>query len=103
MPRQRIWSENANSDLELRMDESDKNERNEMRHLLLPRPHVTSEELGRMPASLKPAEAQPWSRLSRSAFYSALRSGEVSSCRLGHAIRIPTRRFLLQIGVLDED
>ena len=71
--------------------------------LLQPRPRVTAEELGRMPASLKPAEAQPWSRLSRSAFYSALSSGEISSCRLGHSIRIPTRRFLQQIGVLDEE
>jgi hypothetical protein len=85
------------------MDEINKHERTEMNDLLQPRPRVTTEELGRMPASLKPVEAQPWSRLSRSAFYSALRSGEVSSCRLGHAIRIPTRRFLLQIGVLDED
>jgi hypothetical protein len=71
--------------------------------LLQPRPRVTAEELSRMPASLKPAEAQAWSRLSRSAFYAALRSGEVSSCRLGHSIRIPTRRFLAQLGVLEED
>lgn len=71
--------------------------------LLQPRPWVTAEELSRMPASLKPAEAQPWSRLSRSAFYSALHSGEISSCRLGHSIRIPTRRFFAQLGVLEED
>lgn len=71
--------------------------------LLRPRPRVTAEELSRMPANLKPAEAQPWSRLSRSAFYAALSSGEVFSCRLGHSIRIPTRRFLKQLGVLEED
>jgi hypothetical protein len=70
--------------------------------LLRPRGRVTSEELALMPASLKPAEAQPWTRLSRSSFYAALRSGDIASCRLGRAIRIPTRRFLLAIGVLDE-
>jgi len=70
--------------------------------LLLPRGRVTNEELALMPASLKVREAQPWARLSRSAFYAALRSGEIASCHLGHAIRIPTRRFLQSIGVLDE-
>jgi hypothetical protein len=77
-------------------------QQDESADLLQPRPRVTPEELSRMPASLKPAEAQPWSRLSRSAFYSALSSGEISSCRLGHSIRIPTRRYLLQLGVLEE-
>jgi hypothetical protein len=70
--------------------------------LLRPRGRVTTEELALMPASLKASEAQPWARLSRSAFYAALRSGDIASCHLGHSIRIPTRRFLKSIGVLDE-
>jgi hypothetical protein len=70
--------------------------------LLRPRSRVTAEELGLMPPSLTPAEAQPWARVSRSAFYAALSSGAISSCRLGHSIRIPTRRFLDQLGVLEE-
>lgn len=70
--------------------------------LLRPRGRVTAEELAQMPASLKVHEAQPWARLSRSAFYAALRSGEIACCHLGHSIRIPTRRFLESIGVLDE-
>jgi hypothetical protein len=71
-------------------------------NLLQPRPLVTIEELNQMPASLKPAEAQPWARVSRSALYAALQSGEIPSCRLGHSIRIPTRRFLTQIGALQD-
>ncbi len=70
--------------------------------LLRPRSRVTAEELELMPPSLTPAEAMSWARLSRGAFYSALSSGEISSCRLGHSIRIPTRRYLLQLGVLEE-
>jgi hypothetical protein len=93
-------SEKANSDWSLVMhdDETDKKA-----DLLRPRPFVSSGELNQMPASLKPGEAQPWSRLSRSAFYAALQSGELASVRIGHAIRIPTRRFLSQLGVLEED
>lgn len=70
--------------------------------LLRPRGRVTEEELALMPASLKPNEARPWARSSRSSFYAALRSGEVVSFRIGHSIRIPTKRFLAGIGVLDE-
>jgi hypothetical protein len=70
--------------------------------LLCPRGRVTAAELAQMPASLKVREAQPWVRLSRSAFYAALRSGEIASCHLGHSIRIPTRRFLESLGVLDD-
>lgn len=70
--------------------------------LLRPRPQVSAAELARMPASLTPAEAMPWARLSRSVFYKMLASGDIGSCRLGHSIRIPTRRFLEQIGVLDQ-
>ena len=70
--------------------------------LLRPRGLVTEAELALMPASLKPSEALPWARLSRSAFYAALRSGEIGSCRLGRSIRIPTRRFLRRLGVLVE-
>jgi len=72
------------------------------RELLRPRGSVTEAELALMPASLKPSEALPWARVSRSAFYAALRSGEIGSCRLGRSIRIPTRRFLRRLGVLDE-
>jgi hypothetical protein len=79
------------------------NEADKRADLLRPRPFVTSDELNRMPASLKPGEAQPWSRLSRSAFYAALQSGELVSVRLGHSIRIPTRRYLSQLGVLEEE
>jgi excisionase family DNA binding protein len=57
-------------------------------------------ELQHMPPTLTPAEAMPWIRLSRSVFYKLLASGEIGSCRLGHSIRIPTRRFLEHIGVL---
>ena len=71
--------------------------------LLAPRVRVTLGELVRMPPSLTPAEALPWTRLSRGAFYKMLRAGDVASCRLGHSIRIPTRRFLLDLGVLEED
>ena len=71
--------------------------------LLRPRGRVTAQELAQMPASLKPDEARPWTRLSRSTFYASLRNGEIASCRLGHSIRIPTRRFLDAIGVLDDD
>ena len=70
--------------------------------LLNPRARVTLKELAQMPPSLKPVEAQPWARLSRSAFYSALAAGEIESCRVGRSIRIPTRRFLSRLGVLDE-
>ena len=70
--------------------------------LLRPRAIVTAAELALMPPNLKPAEAMPWARTSRAAFYAALRSGEVASCRLGHSIRIPTRRFLSALGVLEE-
>jgi hypothetical protein len=70
--------------------------------LLRPRGVVTEAELALMPASLKPSEALPWARISRSAFYAALRSGEIGSCRLGRSIRIPTRRFLRHLGVLDD-
>ena len=71
--------------------------------ILAPRAQVTRAELRRMPPSLTPAEAMPWTRLSRSAFYKMLAEGAIASCRLGHSIRIPTRRFLLSIGVLEED
>jgi len=70
--------------------------------LLRPRGRVTAEELAQMPPSLKPTEALPWARLSRSAFYAALRAGEIDCCHLGRSIRIPTRRFLASLGVLDE-
>ena len=71
--------------------------------LLRPRPHVSAAELGLMPPSLTPAEAMPWARVSRGAFYQMVKSGEIHGCRLGHAIRIPTKRFLAQLGVLEED
>jgi len=71
--------------------------------LLTPRAQVTEEELRQMPPSLTPAEALPWTRLSRGTFYQMLASGDVASCRLGHSIRIPTRRFLMSIGVLEEE
>lgn len=74
-----------------------------MSDLLRPRACVTHAELELMPASLKPAEAMPWSRLARSSFYHALASGAVPSCRLGRSIRIPTRRFLIGLGVLEEE
>ena len=67
--------------------------------LLRPRAVVTAEELAQMPPSLKPAEAIPWTRLSRSAFYSWLRTSGLA-LKLHGSIRIPTRRFLEQIGVL---
>ena len=67
-----------------------------------PRALVTAEELALMPASLMLAEAWPWTRQSRSSFYKCLARGEIYHCRLGSAIRIPTRRFFDQIGVLDE-
>ena len=71
--------------------------------ILTPRARVTPEELQRMPPSLTPAEALPWTRLSRGAFYKMLAAGDIASCRLGHSIRIPTRRFMLRMGVLEED
>jgi len=71
--------------------------------LLRPRPHVSAEELALMPPSLTPAESWPWARVSRGAFYQMVKSGEIHGCRLGHTIRIPTKRFLGQLGVLDED
>lgn len=71
-------------------------------NLIKPRALVTAEELASMPASLTPAEAWPWTRQSRSSFYKCLARGEIYHCRLGSAIRIPTRRFFDQIGVLDE-
>ena len=70
--------------------------------LLCPRGRVTAEELAQMPPNLKPSEALPWARLSRSAFYAALRAGEIDCCHLGRSIRIPTRRFFESLGVLDE-
>ena len=70
--------------------------------LIKPRALVTAEELASMPASLTPAEAWPWTRQSRSSFYKCLARDEIHHCRLGSAIRIPTRRFFDQIGVLDE-
>jgi hypothetical protein len=74
----------------------------EARSLLTPRARVTAEELAMMPPSLKPAEGQPWTRLSRSAYYRWLAASGLG-CRLGHSIRIPTRRFLLALGVLDDE
>lgn len=74
----------------------------EARDILLPRGRVTEAELEQMPATLKPCEAWPWTRQSRSAFYQLLSRGELPAIRLGHSIRIPTRRFLLAIGVLEE-
>ena len=70
------------------------------RDLLRPRAIVTAEEVRAMPPSLTPAEAMPWTRQSRASFYACLARGEIFHCRLGHSIRIPTRRFLEQIGVL---
>jgi hypothetical protein len=70
--------------------------------LLRPRARVSAAELAAMPPSLTPAEAWPWTRQSRSSFYKCLARGEIFHCRLGSAIRIPTRRFLFQLGVLDE-
>ena len=55
-----------------------------------------------MPASMTAAEGQPWTRLSRSAYYKWLRESGIC-CYLGHSIRIPTRRFLAALGVLDEE
>ncbi|MGO8685200.1 MAG: hypothetical protein ACLQUT_11565 [Thermoleophilia bacterium] len=75
----------------------------ELRDLLRPRGRVTADELRRMPPSLTPTEAYPWTRLSRGAFYRALASGGVVSCRWGHSIRIPTQNFLRAMGVLDDD
>ena len=72
-------------------------------NLLRPRPRVTAEELGLMPPNLTAAEAMPWARASRGAFYQMIKAGQIPSCRLGHAIRIPTRRYLMQLGVLEED
>lgn len=74
----------------------------ETRLLLTPRACVTAEELRRMPAGLTAAEGQPWTRLSRSAYYRWLAASGLS-CHLGHSIRIPTRRFLLALGVLDDE
>lgn len=71
--------------------------------LLKPRAFVTLEELALMPPSLTPAEALPWARKGRSGFYKALAEGEIASCRLGRSIRIPTRRYLIQLDVLEED
>lgn len=71
--------------------------------LLLPRGRVTLEELRQMPPSLKPAEAMPWTRIARSSFYKAVAAGDISSCRLGHSIRIPTRHFLASLGVLEDE
>ena len=71
--------------------------------LLKPRPFVTLGELGLMPPSLTPAEALPWARKGRSGFYKAIADGEIASCRIGRSIRIPTRRFLAQLKVLEED
>ncbi len=56
-----------------------------------------------MPPSLTPAEAMPWARVSRASFYSMIKTGQVHGCRLGGVIRIPTRAFLKQLGVLEED
>jgi hypothetical protein len=70
--------------------------------LLRPRAIVTAEELRRMPAELRPAVAQPWTDLGRSAFYGWLRSSGLA-LRLGGSIRIPTKRFLAALGVLDEE
>ena len=70
--------------------------------LLSPRARVTVEELERMPASLKPAEAMAWTRLGRGSFYRWIGTSGLA-CRLGGSIRIPTRRFLLALGVLDEE
>ena len=70
--------------------------------LMTPRARVTLDELARMPATLTPAEGLPWTRLGRSAYYRWLAESGLG-CRLGHSIRIPTRRFLLALGVLDEE
>ncbi len=74
----------------------------ETRLLLKARPRVTQEELKRMPASLTAAEGQPWTRLSRGAYYRWLAASGLA-CHLGGSIRIPTRRFLSALGVLDEE
>lgn len=71
--------------------------------LLAPRSSVTEDELRRMPPSLTPAEAWPWARVSRGAFYQMVKAGQINSCHLGHSIRIPTKRFLAQLGVLEEN
>lgn len=76
---------------------------NQARLLLLPRGRVTASELAQMPATLKPSEAIPWTRLSRSAFYRLLACGDLHHLRLGHSIRIPTRQFLLTLGVLEDE
>ena len=81
---------------------SDGENKDETRLLLTPPAQVTIDELGRMPASLTAAEGQPWTRLSRSAYYRWLAASGLG-CRLGGSIRIPTRRFLLALGVLDEE
>ena len=83
------------------MDESER--QLDRAYLLHPRGCVTFAELELMPASLTPAEAMPWTRLSRGAFYRLLGSGDLPSCRLGHSIRIPTRRFLSTLDVLEDD
>ena len=70
--------------------------------LLSPRARVTLEELERMPASLKPAEAMAWTRLARGSFYRWLATSGLA-CHLGGSIRIPTRRFMVAIGVLDDE
>jgi ABC-type tungstate transport system substrate-binding protein len=55
-----------------------------------------------MPASLKPAEAMAWCRLARGSFYRWLATSGLA-CHLGGSIRIPTRRFMIAIGVLDDE
>ena len=74
----------------------------ELGTLLSPRARVTLEELERMPASLKPAEAIAWTRLARGSFYRWLATSGLA-CHLGGSIRIPTRRFMVAIGVLDDE
>lgn len=69
---------------------------------LYPHARVTADELAQMPPNMTPAEALPWARISRAALYRAINSGEIEACRLGRNLRIPTRRFLAQLGVLDD-
>lgn len=70
--------------------------------LLHPRARVTNDELAKMPPSLTPAEALPWARISRPAFYRLIKAGLVPHRRLGRAIRIPTHAYLSSLGVLEE-
>ncbi len=69
--------------------------------LLRPRARVTEEELAQMPPTLTPAEARPWARVSRPAFYRALKVGLVPHLALGRSIRIPTYAYLSSLGVLE--